>query len=191
MVERIMSIKLKAQPEARHITQLVEAAKVDLQAFGELYLLYAQPVFRYIYSRIGSLPEAEDATTQTFLAALERFPKYRHDGHFASWLFAIARNKAMEYYRSQRKQISLAEAEFISAEENIIQQVIKTERIAVLSNLINTLPEEEQELIRLRYVAELSFIEIGYLLDKKEDTVKKSLYRLLARLKVQLEDSHV
>ena len=197
MVERIMSIKLKPQPEARHITQLVEAAKVDLQAFGELYLLYAQPVFRYIYSRIGSLPEAEDATTQTFLAALERFPKYRHDGHFASWLFAIARNKAMDYYRSQRKEASLDEAERIPADANLLQQVIKTERIAALSKIIRTLPEDEQELIRLRYVAELSFAEIGHLLGQKEDTVKKSLYRLLARLKVQAdkeyptEDSHV
>ena len=191
MVERTMSIKLKPHPEAKHVTQLVEAAKQDLQAFGELYLLYAQPVFRYLYSRIGGFHEAEDATAQTFLAALERFPNYRHDGYFASWLFAIARNKAMDYFRKQRKQTSLAEAEFIPAEANLLQQVIQTERIAALSKLIATLPEEEQELIRLRYVAELSFAEIGHLLRQKEDTVKKSLYRLLALLKVQLEDSHV
>ena len=44
---------------------------------------------------------------------------------------------------------------------------------------------------RLRYVAELSFAEIGHLLSQKEDTVKKTLYRMLARLKVQLEDYHV
>lgn len=190
MVERTMAILQKPQPEEKHVTQLVTAARQDPQVFGELYLLYVQPVFRYLYSRIGSFPEAEDATAQTFLAALERFPNYRHDGFFASWLFAIARNKSMDYFRRQRKQTSLDEADFIPTETNLLQQVIKTEQIAALEKLIDVLPEEERELIRLRYVAELSFAEIGHLLRQKEDTVKKSLYRLLARLKNQLEDSH-
>ena len=197
MVERTMPIKLKPQPEEKQVSQIIAAARQDPQVFGELYSLYAQPVFRYLYSRMGNVPEAEDATAQTFLAALERFSKYRHDGYFASWLFSIARNKAMDYFRQQRKQTSLDEAELIPAEANLLQQVIKTERMAALSKLIGTLPEDERELIRLRYVAELSFAEIGHLLLQKEDTVKKSLYRLLARLKTQadkehpMEDSHV
>ena len=191
MVERSMTIKLKPQPEEKQVSQIIAATRQDPQVFGELYSLYAQPVFRYLYSRMGSVPEAEDATAQTFLAALERFPKYRHDGYFASWLFSIARNKAMDYFRKRRKETSLDEAEFIPADASMLQQVIKTERVAALSKLISALSEEEQELIRLRYIAELSFADIGHLLRKKEDTVKKSLYRLLARLKVQLEDSHV
>jgi len=191
MVERTMSIKQKHQPEEMQVLQIIAAARQDPQMFGELYSLYAQPVFRYLYSRMGNLPEAEDATAQTFLAALERFPKYRHDGYFASWLFSIARNKAMDYFRKRRKLTSLDEAEFIPDDANLLQQVIKTERIASLSKLIRALSEDEQELIRLRYVAELSFAEIGHLLNQKEDTVKKTLYRLLARLKVQLEDSYV
>ena len=191
MVERTITIKQKPRPEENQIAQLIEAARKGPNEFGELYLLYAQPVFRYLFSRIGTLSDAEDATAQTFLAALERFPKYRHDGYFASWLFSIARNKAMDYFRNRRKETPLEEAEFIPADGNMLQQVIKTERIAALSKLIRALPEEEQELIRLRFVAELSFAEIGHLLGQKEDTVKKSIYRLLARLKVQLEDSHV
>lgn len=197
MVERTSPIKRRPQAEATHVTELIRAAKQDLQVFGELYLLYAQPVFRYFFSRFGNRLEAEDATAQTFLAALERFPNYRHDGFFASWLFAIARNKAINYFRKQRKETSLDEAEHIPAETNLLQQVIKTERINTLSSMIKALPEDEQELIRLRYLAELSFAEIGHLLGQKEDTVKKTLYRLLARLKVQLdkdyppEDAHV
>jgi len=197
MVERTMPIKLEPQPEEKQVSQIIAAARKDPRMFGGLYSLYAQPVFRYLFSRIGSFPEAEDATAQTFLAALERFPNYRHDGYFASWLFSIARNKAMDYFRQQRNQTSLAEAEHIPAEANLLQQVIKTERIAALSKLIGALSEEEQELIRLRYVAELSFAEIGHLLSQKEDAVKKTLYRLLARLKIRadkeypMEDSHV
>jgi RNA polymerase sigma-70 factor (ECF subfamily) len=83
---------------------LVAAAKRDPRAFEQLYRLYVQPIFRYIYSRIGSLPEAEDATAQTFLAALEAFDHYHHDGHFAAWLFAIAHWKAADHFRSQQRQ---------------------------------------------------------------------------------------
>ena len=167
MVERTMTINKKPRAEENQIAQLIEAARKDPNEFGELYLLYAQPVFRYLFSRIGNLSEAEDATAQTFLAALERFPKYRHDGYFASWLFSIARNKAMDYFRNQRKETPLEEAEFIPADGNMLQQVIKTERIAALSKLIRAVPEEERELVRLRFVAELSFAEIGHLLGQK------------------------
>ena len=81
-------------------------------------------------------------------------------------------------------------AEKVPSETDLLQQVIQTEQIAALTKLINVLPEEEHELIRLRYIAELSFSEIGRLLNRSEDAVKKSLYRLLARLQSQLEVSH-
>jgi RNA polymerase sigma-70 factor (ECF subfamily) len=191
MVERTMSINLKPRPEEQRVSQIIAAARQDPRVFGELYSLYAQSVFRYLYSRIGSLADAEDATAQTFLAALEQLPKYRHDGYFASWLFSIAHHKAMDHFRKRRKETSLDEADLIPDDTNLFQQVIKTERIATLSKLIRTLPEDEQELIRLRYVADLNFAEIGHMLSQKEDTVKKSLYRLLARLEDQLEESNV
>ena len=188
MVEETMTTKLKVVLTEKSVMQMIEAARQDPRKFGDLYLLYAQPVFRYLYSRIQNIPEAEDATEQTFLAALEQIQKNKHDGYFVSWLFSIARNKAMDYFRKQRKETSLNETELISTDVNLLTQVIKTERIAALTELINKLSEEERELIRLRYVGELNFSEIGQLLGQKEDTIKKSLYRLLARLKAQLED---
>lgn len=193
MVDSTMSISLKQmhRPEEKQVSQIIAATRRDPQRFGELYSLYAQPVYRYLYSRIGSVTEAEDITAQTFLAALEHFPKYRHDGYFASWMFSIARSKVMDYFRQRRKVSSLEEIESVAVESNLLDQVIITERVSALSKLIRALTFDEQELIRLRYVADLRFAEIGQLLNLKEDTVKKTLYRLLARVKDQLENSHV
>jgi RNA polymerase sigma factor (sigma-70 family) len=193
MVDSTMSISLKRmhRPEEKQVSQIIAAARRDPQKFGELYSLYAQPVYRYLFSRIGSVTEAEDVTAQTFLSALEHFPKYRHDGYFASWLFSIARSKSMDFFRQRRNEASLDETERVVVDSNPLQQVINTERVIALSKLIHTLSFDEQELIRLRYVAELRFAEIGQLLNQKEGTVKKTLYRLLARLKDQLENSHV
>jgi RNA polymerase sigma-70 factor (ECF subfamily) len=193
MVDSTMSISLKRmhRPEEKQVSQIIAAARRDPQKFGELYSLYAQPVYRYLFSRIGSVTEAEDVTAQTFLAALEYFSKYRHDGYFASWLFSIARNKAMDYFRRRRDDAPLDEIERVVVDSNLLQQVINTERVIALTKLIHKLSFDEQELIRLRYVADLRFAEIGQLLNQKEGTVKKTLYRLLARLRDQLENSHV
>jgi RNA polymerase sigma-70 factor (ECF subfamily) len=81
----------------------------------------------------------------------------------------------------------LENAENVPSETDLLQQVIQTEQITVLAKLIIALPEEEHELIRLRYIAELSFSEIGRLLNRSEGAVKKSLYRSLARLQSQME----
>jgi RNA polymerase sigma-70 factor (ECF subfamily) len=169
---------------------LVAAAKRDPRAFEQLYRLYVQPIFRYLYSRIGSQSEAEDATAQTFLAALEALDHYHQEGHFAAWLFAIARRKAADYFRLLQRQVPLEEAQDVSKDADLLQHVIQTERTTALAKLIASLPEDERELIRLRYVAELSFAEIGRLLSCSEDAAKKSLYRLLARLQSQMEVYH-
>ncbi len=171
-------------------TSLVAAAQHDRRAFGRLYALYVQPVFRYLYSRIGGVPEAEDVTAQTFLAALESFGRYRNDGHFAAWLFGIARNKAADYFRQQRKLAALEDADCLAGESDLLQGAIQSERSAALAALIDSLPETDRELIRLRYVAELNFSEIGRLLGRSEEAAKKALYRLLARLQSQLENPH-
>ena len=189
MTEPITRTSLTEAPGKPDEASLIAAAKKDPREFGKIYQLYIQSIFRYLYSRIGNLPEAEDATAQTFLAALEAMDRYQHRGHFAAWLFAIARRKAMDAFRT-RRLVPLEYAEKVPAETDILQQVIQTEQIAALAKLISTLPEEEHELIRLRYIAELSFSEIGRLLNRSEGAVKKSLYRLLARLQSQLEVSH-
>lgn len=115
MAEGTMTTKLKTELTEKSVTQMIEAARQDPRKFGDLYLLYAQPVFRYLYSRIRNIPEAEDAIAQTFLAALEQIPK-KHDGYFASWLFSIARNKAMDYFRKQRKETPLNEVDLLSTD---------------------------------------------------------------------------
>jgi RNA polymerase sigma-70 factor (ECF subfamily) len=190
MIEPITRTSLTEGVGTPDEASLIAAAKKDPREFGKIYQLYIQSIFRYLYSRIGSLPEAEDATAQTFLAAMEALERYQHRGHFAAWLFAIARRKAMDHFRTQRQQVPLENAEKVPLETDVLQQVIQTEQIAALAKLIGALPEEEHELIRLRYIAELSFSEIGRLLNRSEDAVKKSLYRLLARLQSQLEVSH-
>lgn len=170
--------------------QMIKAARMDIRAFGDLYELYVEQVFRYLYSRIGDLHDAEDVTAQTFLAAFESFDGFRQNDHFASWLFTIARNKAIDYFRQRNRYSSIGDASEIATESDPLSGVIRSEQSLVLARLIRVLPEEERELLRLRFLAEMSYPEIAHLLHRNEDAIKKSTYRLLARLHSQMEDSN-
>jgi RNA polymerase sigma-70 factor (ECF subfamily) len=170
--------------------KIIRAAKQDSKAFGDLYKLYVEQVFRYLYSRIGNVHEAEDITAQTFLVAFESFDRFRQEEHFASWLFTIARNKAMDHFRQRKNTSSIDEIDDIPVENDPLYGVIQSEQTAALSKLIQALPEEDRELLRLRFLAEMSFPEISHILHRNKEAVKKLTYRLLARLHSQLEVSN-
>jgi RNA polymerase sigma-70 factor (ECF subfamily) len=167
--------------------KIIKAARRDPRVFGELYKLYVEQVFRYLYSRIGNMHEAEDITAETFLAAFESFDRFRQDEHFASWLFTIARNKATDYFRQQKNTASIDKVVDIPEDNDPLSEVIYSEQTAALTKLIRALPEEERELLRVRFLAGMSFPEIAHFLNRNEEAVKKSIYRLLARLHGQLE----
>jgi RNA polymerase sigma-70 factor (ECF subfamily) len=171
---------------------LVRAAQTDAQAFGDLYDRYVQRVYRYCFYRTNHAPDAEDLTAQIFMAALEALPRYRQDGHFAGWLFSIARKKVADHHRRalHTKHVPLDESVLPPIHVDMAVDVEKSQRRERLLNLIQALAENERDLIHLRYVAELSFAEIARTLQKKEEAVKKSLYRLIARLKQELEADH-
>lgn len=172
---------------SENIATLAIEAKTDPAAFSRLYDHYIQPVYRYIYSRVGSTHEAEDIASQTFMAAYEALGRYREHGQFSAWLFRIARSKINDHFRRSRREVELEAAGEILEREDALGALIRAEELSRIRFLVNHLNEEEQELIRLRYVADLSFVEMSELLGAREDAVKKSVYRLLVRLKGQME----
>lgn len=175
-------------PRTMDEPRLVRAAQTDVQAFGALYDRYVQRVYRYCYYRTGSPPDAEDLTAQIFLTALEGLPRYRQDGHFAAWLFSIARKKVADFHRrAPHTHAPLDESTLPPIHTDLAMDVETSQRRERLLKQIQALAEEERELIHLRYVAELSFAEMAGTLQKNEEAVKKSLYRLIARLKQELE----
>jgi len=205
MAESSMALTSKEIDRESEELRIIRAARQDPRVFGDLYKLYVEQVFRYLYSRTGNVHEAEDITAQTFLAAFESFNRFRQEDHFASWLFTIARNKAMhfaswlftiarnkamDHFRQRNNTVSFDETAEIAVDNDPLSGVIRSEQSAVLASLIRALPEEERELLRLRFLAEMSYPEMAHLLHRNEDAVKKTIYRLLARLHSQLEVSN-
>lgn len=178
------------KPDDIDVLGLVIAARQDPQAFGVLYRQFVTPVFRYLCSRTENVQEAEDLTSQTFIKALESFPQLRQADRFAPWLFTIARNKALDHFRKQRKHadVQTTDPQMFVEHKDLAAGLIRSERVAQLQALLVGLGENDLELLRLRFLGELTFREIAEVMQRSSSTVKKSYYRLLARLKRQLEE---
>jgi RNA polymerase sigma-70 factor (ECF subfamily) len=165
---------------------LIEQARHDPEAFAALYRRHLTPVYRYLYSRLGSVHDAEDITTQVFIDALEGLSanQYRAGGCFGAWLFTIARRRMMDFYR-QRPSMPLGEIQ--SAEPGLLTALEKSDDLKRLTRLVARLDEDKQELLRLRFSAGLSFSEIALLEGKSEGAVKMALYRVLDWLREHWE----
>jgi len=168
--------------------ELIRAAQADPNRFRPLYLQWITPVYKYLLSRLRDPLETEDLTSQVFLTACEQLPRYDHRGRFAAWLFTIARNKARDHYRTARRSVSLDDVEAHGSDPDLLAQAIRSDEIKRLDRTIRALPEADLDLVRLRFTAGLTYGDIGVLLGKSAEAVRKQLERLLARMQSQMED---
>ncbi len=188
MLAQTCATVFEMEPSHTSDEELVAHARHDPAAVSALYRRYLERVYRYLVARTGNPAEAEDLTSQVFLAVIESLPRYHEQGQFAAWLFAIARRKANDFYRRRRPQTSLEEAFYLpSSSGEPLSAAIQADEQQRLHILIAGLREEERELLRLRFAARLSFSEIAAVLNRRQSAVKMSLYRLLERIQRQLE----
>ena len=165
---------------------LARRAAQDPEAFGELFDRYALKIYRYTYSRVRHHESAEDITSQVFHDAFENIRQYRPMAPFAAWLFTIARRRIADHYRASRPVTELSE-ELPQDRPEILDQLSTHEEHQRLADQLEKLDEDERGLLRLRYAAEMPYKDIAALVNKKPGAVKIAIYRLLDRLKANME----
>jgi RNA polymerase sigma-70 factor (ECF subfamily) len=165
---------------------LVEAARHDAGAFAALYRQYLNSLYRYLLRRLNNVHDTEDLTSQVFMQALEGLAagQYQNEGCFAAWLFTIARRRLVDFYR-QHPSATLKETP--SPEPGLLAAIEKGQDLQRLARLLSLLEEDQQELLRLRFSAGLSFAQISMLDGRNEAAVKMAVYRTLEFLREQWE----
>lgn len=170
-----------------HRADAGDAAVIDRADFGELYLRYRDPVFRYVRRLSGSEDEAADLTALTFERALAKLRGYRGDGAgFAPWLFRIARNQAWDARRRNRPWLPLqllASHRHPDDGSSPEEATLRQESIGELTRYLDDLPEIQRECLLLRYGAGLTAREIGAVIGKSEEAAQKLITRGLGKLK--------
>lgn len=172
--------------------QLIEQAKTDPEAFGQLYELYVEKIYNYIYYRLGNHHDAEDLTAKVFYRALNHIAHYNNKGvPFAAWLYRIAHNLVVNWRRdhSRRQIVGLEDLDLSSDKLEGPQHAAEraNERELLLA-AIQRLPRERQELLVLKFVERMSNAEIGQVLGRSEGAIKSLYHRTLVSLKELLAE---
>ncbi|VAW43541.1 Putative RNA polymerase sigma factor [hydrothermal vent metagenome] len=171
---------------------LIERAKEDKEAFGQLYELYVDRIYKYVYYRTSNVADAEDLTAKIFIRAMKHIPRYKDQGvPFSAWLYRIAHNLVANWHRdnSRRKMVALDDiTHWHVGDESPEFATQLLEDKTLLISAIRRLPSDRQELLILKFMERLSNAEIGDIMGRSEGAIKSLYHRTLLSLREDLHE---
>lgn len=166
------------------VSNLVRQAKNgSADAFGELYGLYAEDLFRFAYWSVGSVSAAEDCVSEAVCLAFENIPNLKKDEAFKSWMFRILHNcckNAQKIKYLHKNEVELSEVTNLFADEKDTAESIS------LMNALKKLSAEERDIMILYYSEGYNSKEIGEILSLKDNTVRSKIKRATGKLREML-----
>ena len=177
-----MDIQIKSPPTDE--INLARDACVKAEAFVELYRRYVNNVYRYHMAHTGNVKDAEDLTSQTFMAALEEIHTYRGSGTFIAWLMGIASRKRALFFRGLRHEVPLdAALRLADPQPATDQSAFLRLEVESISRALKGLSPDRSEAIILCFFGGLTNSEAGRVLGKSEAAVKMLVSRGLQDLR--------
>lgn len=186
-------LEMQGECEAPHSEkELVgKAQQGDAASISILYERYYDRIFRYVSFKTSSSVESEDITAEVFVKMIQSIQSFRWQGYqFSSWIFKIAHNLVVDYYRKKGRTLTvpLDDASSVQDESSInsadVEHVVDVElRMKSVQTALKKLTELQKEVIRLRFAGGLSVAETARVVDKKENAVKALQHAGLKKLK--------
>ena len=166
------------------------AQRREPEAFGQLYEENFDRIYRYVVLRVRNQADAEDITQQVFLKALEKIGSYRWRGMpFASWLFRIAHNMVVDYWKKKSREkvtavapeeIDQVAAPSLNDPATLAELKFDMKQLAVACEQLS---EGQREIISLRFAGGLSVAESAKVMGKSEGAVKVLQHAALVKLR--------
>lgn len=181
-MDALMAAQLKQQD--KDDIDLAQYAVTDVDAFAELYRRHLTRIYRYHIAHVGNVKDAEDLTSQTFMAALEGIRSYRGSGSFAAWIMGIASKKRLMFFRAGKPEVPLdAAVQYPSPELPTDKAASQHLQLESVSRALRQISPDRAEALILIYFGGLSHAEAGQLLNKTEAAVKMLVSRGLQDLR--------
>ncbi len=169
------------------ITRLVEwATDGGVEAFGELYSIYLNKIYRYVFYQVKDRMTAEDLVQEIFLKVWKALGGYRRErSSFSAWIYRIAHNHVIDYFRTRRQHQTLEEdipALAAGPEQEVEERLIQKE----LAEAISCLPPQQRQIIILKFIEGLDNWEIAQIMAKREGAIRVMQMRALRALRQKL-----
>ena|SRR3989344_6764449 len=164
-----------------------QAQRGNKEAFSLLYDHYLPGIYRYIFFKVSRQEEAEDITHEVFLSAWKNVKGYKYKGlPFSSWLYQIARNAVIDFYRTSKKtiQIELVSEELLRVHPQAPELLNAELELEKIKKLISFLKPEYQDVLIMRFIEELPHNEVAAALGKSEGAIRLIQHRAMKELKI-------
>lgn len=159
----------------------LKACGGDQAAFGEIYDQFFPKIYRFIFYRVSHKEVAEDLAEEVFIKAHAKLASLKNEKTFEGWLYRIARNEVIDYYRQKKSDISLEEIE-LGYDSNIVDEINVSADQKLLLELIAKLPKEQHTVIKLKFLEELDNQTIAQILSKSEGAIRVIQHRAIIKL---------
>lgn len=178
----------RAIRDLRHRRLAAAARDGDAASFRRLYLELFAPISRYLRTRVASVPDAEDLTSQVFHRLLERLAAFDPSrGSVLGWALAIAHNALVDHHRAAGRIIELADPGLlVHAGADPLESLLRDEKVRRVLAVLRELDPELRGMLALRFEQELHYRDIAAILGIREAAVRKRFSRLLRELKSKL-----
>lgn len=166
--------------------RLAGQARTDAEAFAELYRRHLTSVYRYHLAHTGNTHDAEDLTSQTFMAALEGIDAYRGTGPYIAWLMGIASRLRAKFFRRSRPEVPLDAALHLPTPSlPVDKEAARRLQVDSILSALKHLSRDRAEALILCFFSGLSFAEAAHVLGKSEAAVKMLISRGLQDLRTR------
>jgi RNA polymerase sigma-70 factor, ECF subfamily len=166
--------------------ELVERAKADPAAFGELYDRYFLQIYRFVYSRVRDQATAEDVTSEVFMKALRGIGRYQDTGRpFSAWLYQIAVNAAADSFRGARPADDIDEQHDLSDGSSLEELAAQRDELRRIWGLVERLPQQQRTAMILKFQEDMKIEDIAVAMGKTAGAVKLLIHRGVTRVRQQ------
>ena len=178
------------------IEMLVNKARTgDKDALTELYGVFREKIYRYVFFKCGNHADAEDITNEVFLRMIQSIGNFQWKGiGFSSWLFKIASNLVIDYYRnkSRRNIESIEKRDYIGETnwEQISEFLDNRDLFHAIYKDTDDLTDLQKEVVNLRFIGDLSLKETAEAMSKNVNSVKAIQHAAIKKLKEKVQENN-
>ena len=164
---------------------VAQAREGDSEAFGTLYRRYVDPIYRYLFARLGESKEAEDLTEDVFFRSFQALGTYRERGWpFSAFLYQVAKNVLIDHYRRQKPEVGISNpAPALETLRPLDEHMIRGEQLQDLRQAMEEIPLNYREVIILRIIMAMPTSTVANWMNLTEGATRVLLHRALAALR--------